>query len=185
MLGTVPLPREGEEIPEFVAEINCLLKEVFDNVRQKMNEAHRKNKARHDEKNSGSHLTVGDRVWLYVPAVKQGRRRKLSSLWRGPCTVIDRVGAAIYRVQLMGSPKALVVHRNRLKLCYGEPRTQRPPVPTPQGNHSRLYPQPQSPHILMLLQLTQLHLVSTSSRETSRPQRNRQPPARYGSYVTH
>ena len=27
---------------------------------------------------AGSNLTVGDRVWFYVPAVKQGRTRKLS-----------------------------------------------------------------------------------------------------------
>ena len=92
MLGTVPLPRGGEEkeIPEFVQEINHSLKGVFDDVRQKLKDAHRKNKERHDEKNAGSRLAVGDRIWLYVPAVKQGRTRKLSSLWRGPYTVIDR-----------------------------------------------------------------------------------------------
>ena len=95
MLGTVPLPREGEEkeIPEFVEEINRSLKGVFDDVQQKLKEAHRKNKARHDDKTAGSNLAVGDSVWLYVPAVKQERTRKLSSLWRGPYTVIDRVGA--------------------------------------------------------------------------------------------
>ena len=64
---------------------------------------------------------VGDRVWLYVPAVKQGRTRKLSLLWSGPYTIIDRVGTVTYRIQLIGSPKTLVVHKNRLKLCYGEP----------------------------------------------------------------
>ena len=37
----------------------------------------------------GNKMTVGDRVWLYVPAVKQGRTRKLVSLWCGPYTVIN------------------------------------------------------------------------------------------------
>jgi transposase InsO family protein len=223
MLGTVPLPREGEEkeIPEFVEEINHSLKGVFDDVRQKLNETHRKNKVRHDKKSAGSNLTVGDRVWLYVPAVKQGRTRKLSSLWRGPYTVIDRVGAVTYRIQLIGSPKTLVVHRNRLKLCYGEPGTRRPPAPTPQGrereptqtsppatpmkqNRSTLpvppTPKPTYADVVATRPAapggytTSSNEISTESisqppdneySAVSRPQRNRQPPARYGSYVTH
>ena len=62
-------------------------------------------------------------MWLYVPAVRQGRTKKLASFWRGPYTVIDRLNAALnYRIQLVGSTKTLVVHRNRLKRCYGIPR---------------------------------------------------------------
>ena len=32
---------------------------------------------------------------VYVPAVKQGRTKKLASFWRGPYTVIDRLNAAV------------------------------------------------------------------------------------------
>ena len=64
-------------------------------------------------------LAVGDQVWLYVPAVKQGRMKKLASFWRGPYTVIDQLNAAVdYRIQSVGSMKMLIVHRNRLKRCY-------------------------------------------------------------------
>ena len=85
MLGRVSSSGEGGEkqVPEFVEEINRSLKEVYDDVRQRLNEAHQKNKRRFDEKVAGGNLTVGDRVWLHVPAVKQGRTKKLSSLWRG------------------------------------------------------------------------------------------------------
>ena len=126
MLGRVPLSGEGEEkgIPEFVEDVKRSLKGVYNDVRWKLNEAHQKNKSKYDEKVAGSNLTVGDRLWLHVPAVKQGRTRKLSSLWRGPYTVIDRVGAVTYWIQLIGSPKTLVVNRNRLKLCYGEPQVK-------------------------------------------------------------
>ena len=65
-------------------------------------------------------------VWLNVPAVKQGRTRKLSSILCRPYTIIDRVGVINYSIQLIvGSPKTLVVHRKRLKLCYREPASQR------------------------------------------------------------
>ena len=59
-------------------------------------------------------LRIGDRVWLFVLAVKTGRTEKLASLWRGPYTVIDKLSPVNYRIQLIGTTKSLVVHRNRL-----------------------------------------------------------------------
>ena len=123
MLRRVPPPEEGEknEVPEFVEEVSRSLKETYDDVRQKLKEAHKKNKVIYDKGVAGSSHIIGDRVWLYIPSMKQERTRKLSSLWQGPYTIIDRVGAVNYCIQLIGSSKTLVVHRNRLKLHYGEP----------------------------------------------------------------
>ena len=99
MLGRASLSGEGEEkgIPEFVEDVNSSLKGVYDDVRQKLKEAHQRNKSRYDEKVTGSNSPVS--------AVKQGRTRKLSSLWCGPYTIIDRVGTVTYWIQLIGSPK--------------------------------------------------------------------------------
>ena len=55
---------------------------------------------------------IGEQVWLYNPAVKQGVSKMLSSLWRGPYTIIDHVGDVIYRIQLIGSTQTLIVHGN-------------------------------------------------------------------------
>ena len=80
-------------------------------------------------------LHVGDQVWLYtyVPAVKTGRTKKLASLWCGPNTVIDRVSPVNYKIQLLGVPsKTSVVHHNRLKHCFGTPKS--PPVNTLQSD---------------------------------------------------
>ena len=134
MLGRAlpPAEEEEKEIPEFVEEVSRSLKEAYDDVQQKLDEAHKKNKAMYDKGVKGSDLTIGDRVWLYIPAVKQGRTKKLSSLWRGTYTIIDRVGDLDYCIQLIGSSKTLVVHRNRLKLCYGEPAHFRPHKQNPQ-----------------------------------------------------
>ena len=91
-------------------------------------------------------------MWLYVPAIKQGRMKKLSSLWRGPYTTLDKIGSVIYRVQLIGSAKTLVVHRNRLKICYGEPMnrtlrsTQKGSTPT-QHRERQMYPTTPSPRV--------------------------------------
>ena len=207
MLGRVPLPGEGEEkeIPEFVEDVNHSLKGLYDDVRRKLKEVKQKSKSKYDEKVTGRNLTVGDRVWLYVPAVKQGRTRKLPSLWSGPYTVINRVGAVIYWIQLIGSPKRLVVHRNRLKFCYGEPQVKasnKQPTPAPRNRGSEAaYPSPTSPPATPASKPTYAEVIANqqetrssggytiSSDElpigTGRPQRNHRPPVRYEDYITH
>ena len=52
-------------------DVNHSLKRENDHVRWKLNEAHRRSKSKYAEKVTGRNLTVGDIVWLYVPAVKQ------------------------------------------------------------------------------------------------------------------
>ena len=54
-------------------------------------------------------------------AIKSGRTRKLSSLWHGPYTILDKTGSVNYRIQLIGSTVSLIVHRNHLKPCYCDP----------------------------------------------------------------
>ena len=103
------------------------LKEAYTTARQTISITQRRQKECKDRTATASQLQIGDRVWLYVPAVKTGRNRKLSSLWRGPYTIIGKTSPVNYRIQLIGSTKCLVVHRNRLKLCYGEPRGRATP----------------------------------------------------------
>ena len=52
----------------------------------------------------------------YVPAVKAGRTKKFLCL--GPYTVINKTGPVNYKIQLLGSMKTIMVHRNRLKTYY-------------------------------------------------------------------
>ena len=68
MLGRVPLPGEGEEkeVPEFVEDVNRSLKEVYSDIRRRLNVAHQKNKSKYDEKVTGSNLIVGQGQSLAV-----------------------------------------------------------------------------------------------------------------------
>ena len=75
---------------------------------------------------SSSHETIniGDRVYLFVPAIKTGRSRKLTSLWRGPYTVVDKTSTVNYKICLIGgSARTMIVHRNRLVLNHQYNRT--------------------------------------------------------------
>ena len=174
MVGRVPLSNEEEEkeIPAFVEEVSHSLKGVCDDIRQRLNEPHQRNKARYGKKNAGKNFSVGDRVWLYVPAIKQGRTKKLSSLWRGPYTILDKIGSVTYRVQLIGSAKTLVVHKNRLKICYGEPMSRTPRSTqkgsTPTRHKGRqMYPTTPSPRVYS--SLSQNHPMLTWSQEDREP----------------
>ena len=80
-----------------------------------------KQKREADKKTVEESFHVGDRVWLYVPAVKQGQCKKLFSLWRGLYTIIDKVSAVNFRIQLIGRQQKRTVHKNRLKLCRSDP----------------------------------------------------------------
>ena len=123
MFGRVSSSSEGaKEVPSYVEEVGLSLKTAYNNIRQSIEKTHKANKSRHDKKVSGCNFAVGDLVWLYVPAVKPGRTKKFSCLWRGPYTVIDKTGPVDYKIQLLGSMKTIVVHRNRLKTCYGRPQ---------------------------------------------------------------
>ena len=113
--NTIGRPRcqesEGDEVsvPQYVEALGKSLRKIYNDVKGKLDAAHERSKKNYDKGISGEKFAVGDQVWLYVPAVKQGRTKKLASFWRGPYTVIDRLNAAVnYRIQLVGSTKTLV-----------------------------------------------------------------------------
>ena len=121
-------------MPEFVSRLNYSLKHVYSCVRESIKAAHQHNKDRYDQHVTCTHFSIGDQVWLYVPAVKTGQTKKLASLWRGPYTVVDKLSSVNYRIQLLGvTSKTLVVHHNHLKHCHGVPKS--PPVHAPQFQH--------------------------------------------------
>ena len=108
----------GKGLPECVEQVGQSLRQAYDKVRCtcSIEESHKAKKARYDKKGSGCKFIVGDFVWLYEPVAKVGQT-KFSCLWRGPYTVVNKASALNYRIQLLGSDKSMIVHRNRLKTC--------------------------------------------------------------------
>ena len=77
---------QGQELPDYVRKTQSSLKSAFSVVRQRLHKAHQRQKQLKDRAIAGDAFQVGDRVWLFVPAIKKGQARKFSSLWRGPYT---------------------------------------------------------------------------------------------------
>ncbi len=128
VLGRADFVASQQSVPEYVDNLHKSLTEAFDCARQRLSTAHHRAKLKYDQRARGIAFQIGDLVWLYTPAVKQGRTKKLSCLWCGPYTVLDRTGDHKYRIQLIGSTHSLVVHRNRLKHCYGTPGSHPKPA---------------------------------------------------------
>jgi len=122
MLGRVDDQSEAfAAYTPYVQELHEKLRNAYGLVRKSLAAVHAQQKKIYDKKSSESAFKIGDRVWLFVPAVPT-RTKKLASLWRGPYTVVDKTGPVNYRVQLIRSTATLVVHRNRLKHCFGDPQ---------------------------------------------------------------
>ena len=190
------------EVPAYVTDLNRSLQTAYADIRQNLHAAHQRNKARHDAKSVSVPYHTGDQVWLYVPSIKSGTTKKLASLWRGPYTVIDRINSTNYRIQLISLPsKTLVVHHNRLKHCFGTPQcppasppsstsTTRPLYSTVLVGHATFppggYTSSDTPPTLPP-QVSPPSSTSTTDTSTAnpRPQRSRQPPARYADFLTY
>ena len=117
MLGRVNKTKL-QSYPKFVSQTHQYLTQAYSLARKSRSQHHLRQKEAHDSKGTAAELQVGDVVWLYTPVVRKGNTRKFSSFWKGPYTIIDRVGPVNYKLQLVGGTQSLVVHRNRIKLCY-------------------------------------------------------------------
>ena len=125
MLGRFDRERNDGSIPQYIKEVRKTLKNAYDVIRVNLDAAQKKRKDVKDKHCSEMNFRIGDRVWLFNPAVRVGQAKKFSSMWRGPYTVIDRVSPVNYRIQLIGTTSTQIVHHNRLKLCHGDPEKSR------------------------------------------------------------
>ncbi|CAH1253110.1 RTL1 [Branchiostoma lanceolatum] len=88
---------------------------AYRRARQNMETAHRRQKDVYDRKCHGGGFSVGDQVWLSIPAVPRGLSKKFFPKWKGPYRVVTRMSDVTYRVQRVGGRQRVVVHFNRLK----------------------------------------------------------------------
>ena len=77
----------------------------------------------------------GERVWVYNPTREKGESPKLTSLWVGPCEVLEQLSDVVYRVKMCVRGRVVVLHRDRLApyrpLAAGFPDTPSSPSMAP------------------------------------------------------
>ena len=117
MFGRTPDPCDN--YGKYVGELRTVLEEARELARIHLAAAQHRQKEYYERRAAGQPYTVGERVWLFHPALKKGQSSKLSSPWKGPFVVVDRMSDVTYRIQPEGGPasKRQIVHFNRLKIC--------------------------------------------------------------------
>jgi len=103
----------------YVLEVKRKMESSFDEARRQTERRTLRNKRCYDIK-SGQKLKydIGDSVWVFCPAVKKGRTKKLACRWQGPCTITEIFNDVIYKLQTPQG-KTKVVHFDRLKIYVG------------------------------------------------------------------
>ena len=77
----------------------------------------KRQKPYHNAQGTGERFSVGDRVWLFNSATKEGESRKLMSPWVGLFVILDKISDVNYKIGLEnGLGRKQIVHYNRLKL---------------------------------------------------------------------
>ena len=111
-----------KEQPAYVKSLRERLAHVHKIVRQRLENVHRHQAHLHDAGAVPVLFNEGDLVWLLVPAIPVGTTPKLSKLWRGPFTIVNRLSEVVYRISDSRNPsKIQIVHVNRLKKCHVRP----------------------------------------------------------------
>lgn len=197
MLGRISKVK-AQSYPHFVTQTHQYVAQAYKLVRQHLSQHHLHNKEAHDRKGTAPELQIGDVVWLYTPVVPRGNTKKFSSFWRGPYTIIDKLGSVNYKLQLIGGTQVSVVHRNRIKLCYNATQY------SPSGSTSTSTNQPQQSSPAVVNTGVAGHASMTNdndiqsqavperighsnleSNPIGRPTRNHRPPQRYTDFISH
>ena len=99
----------------------------------------------------------------------------------------------MYRIKLVGRADNLVVHRNRLKLCYGEPsplfqklkRNNLQPATSGQNESGQPAPAHSKPFSAVGGYTSSDNPRESANSTNSWPARNHRPPDWYGDVVSH
>ena len=72
----------------------------------------------YDKKTSGAHYSIGDKVWLYSPAIPKGKFKKFYKPWTSPFEIINIFSEVTFHIKDIQKPRRkFLVHFDRLKPC--------------------------------------------------------------------
>ena len=106
---------QADEPPAYVTKLCDRMEKIHNLARDKLIESNERHKRTYDLKQFQNNYKVGDKVLLFMPAMKKGRSKKLSSRWTGPYRIVEVLSDVVFRINLNNQVKDKVVHHNRLK----------------------------------------------------------------------
>lgn len=111
--ANLDLTDSTERLNDHVETLRSKLAEIKQLTQQHQTKMRNKQKRCYDKKTKQRQYEAGQLVYLFVPAIKRHRVKKLSKLWRGPYKIIRVISDLNVVVRVRG--KDVVVHVNRIK----------------------------------------------------------------------
>ena len=102
-----------ETVGEYAGNMARRLEEGYGLVRERLGDAHRRQKEVYDRKVTGGRFEVGDQVLVYSPGAERGQCRKLLGKYEGPY-MVDKVLSDVTYVVRMAGRRAKTQHFNNL-----------------------------------------------------------------------
>lgn len=183
---------ENSELPasDYAVHLKKGLEEAYCTVREKLSASHEHRKTHYDKRIHGRPFKDGELVWLHSTVVPRGKSRKLHHPWTGPFKVMEQLSECDYRIRGLGRKRKIhVVHFNRLKLCAPGMRFEYDPEVS--SDDSEEAPSPITPGRFGAdMELVEMDQEANpmdfqEPTEPRYPRRDRQPPNRYATVVTH
>ena len=85
---------------DYVVELKRRLSDIYEYVRAKHGQKVEKMKFNHDRNVRRNEYKVIDRVWLLRGDTKKGTSKKLSTRWKGPYRVLERMDERNYKIKI-------------------------------------------------------------------------------------
>ena len=111
------MPPAIKNIPQnmWVWQLQENLEMTHAKVRQNISDNMKRQKRYHDENLSFETFEARDKVYVYFPVKKVGCSSKLTSYWRGPFQVFDKLSDSLYKVNCGREGQVQVIHCDRLR----------------------------------------------------------------------
>lgn len=109
---------ETKSTYQYVLDLQQRLEETCDLAKRELQKSQRKYKMYYDRKAKCRKFKIGDEVLLLLPTDSN----KLLMHWKGPFTIVDKVGTMDYKVDL--GRRIQTFHANLLKRYYRRPEDQ-------------------------------------------------------------
>jgi len=119
------LPMDVVLLPSMPNNVNRRLQQIAEplvtarqNARKCLEDSQRRSAKRYNDKHRPVKLTVGQKVWRFVPYRKVGLAEKLLHRWRGPYELLAQTSPVNFRVRHLVTGAEDVVHVSQLKMAH-------------------------------------------------------------------
>ena len=113
-----PVQRDSVQLDDYKSRMVRAMSETWELARQSIKKAQGKQKIHHDKTARNAELKVGDRVFVFMPAMKTGPAYKLARSYKGPYRIMQLYpnGAELLLIDKPCSP-LIRVALNRVRRC--------------------------------------------------------------------